>query len=58
MIYSGKMKYIWALKIDKNSMSEDTEVELKGGLNKYRTLKGEVNWSYNQKVFIIISFTT
>ena len=52
------MKYIWALKIDKNSMSEDTEVELKGGLNKYRTLKGEVNWSYNQKVFIIISFTT
>ena len=50
------MKYIWALKIDKDSVSEDTEIELKGGLNSYRTLQGEVNWSYNEKVFIIITF--
>ena len=48
------MKYIWALKIDKNSVNEDTEIELKGGLNSYRTLQGEVNWSYNEKVFIVI----
>ena len=50
VLYVGKMKYIWAVRINTDIVNTDTEIEIHGGLNRYRTLAGDIQWTYSEKV--------
>ena len=50
VLYVGKLKYIWAVRINTDIVNTDTEIEIHGGLNRYRTLAGDIQWTYSEKV--------